>query len=104
MGPRRVHVIDGDGDQLAARRSAAASVVMGATTLIPLGDAINVLVHDGSVVIALAVHALTAVLMLVSVPLLTLGRSVGPARSAGTTPTSTPTQGVSGTEAVSPGR
>ncbi|SIR75876.1 DUF4267 domain-containing protein [Williamsia sterculiae] len=51
---------------LAMGQRRAAAIVMAVLTVIPLGDAMNVVAHDGSVATALGVHTLTAAMMMVS--------------------------------------
>lgn len=89
---------------MTARQWAAVPVVMAVFALIPLGDAVNVMAHRGSLVTALCVHALTAALMLISAALLTLGRSAGTVPTMRITPTTAPVSGVSGDDAVRRGR
>lgn len=83
---------------LAARQWAAVPVVMAVFAVIPLGDAVNVIAHRGSVGTALRVHALTTALMLVAAALLTRGRPVAGVPAKRMTPTMVPLSGVSGGE------
>lgn len=55
---------------IATREYRALAIVLGVVSLIPFGDAINVVAHDGSIATALGVHTATAIFVLVTAGLL----------------------------------
>lgn len=73
---------------IGTRQYRALATVLAVFALIPIGDAINVIAHDGSVATAIGVHAATAVFVLVSAALLYRssergGKSAGKSDEAG---------------------
>ncbi|WP_214633041.1 DUF4267 domain-containing protein [Antrihabitans cavernicola] len=55
---------------IAAREHRALAIALGVVSLIPFGDAINVLSHHGSIATALGVHTATALFVLFTAALL----------------------------------
>lgn len=59
---------------LAAKQRQALAIVTAVFSIIPIGDAANVLAHHGKLATALGVHTLTAVFVLATAILLWLGQ------------------------------